>query len=668
MTSLRDDEHAAPSATSLSTPGRRRTATDRLFLTIIGEAVLLMVLFIVLYAVWGTSSVIDQTAWYVPLLHSFTGLAALSVGFLAFGRYKVLRDTVSYWICVGFTSFAILSLFYILTWPGLGSNGLGIIAKLPNTSGWIGVLELSSLSLSLLAAALARWPGEQALAGRRLDWSVAAWILGITLIASLSVVFEQSLPSLIGSGGSLNVSLLVIAWILLILFVAGSVLSTRRYLVTGDTLLGYVAIAQIATAFVLVTTLISSNRLAVWSDLSRVLQALGSLALMFGLLFEYVQLYRLEKERSIELMVAEEALKESEAKYRGLFANMKETVTLRKFVYDDHGEVVDQILIDANPAALESFGVRSLDEVKGKRYSEMNGPEQLNEANQRIKLLRSTGVPISREVHMESNDRYYLRTSALLGTEQVIATGVDITETKRALKEAEAYAKNLRKSNEELQQFAYVASHDLQEPLRMVISYLSLLDKKYKSELDSQAKDYIDHAVDGGARMRRLIDDLLEFSRIETRADAFAQVNMRELIESTIKLLKVQIGESKADIYIEPMPTIMADGPQIQQVMQNLISNAIKFHGPERPMVHISAREGTKEWTFSVKDNGIGLNVEYADKIFQMFQRLHTIDQYPGTGVGLAIVKKIVERHGGRIWVESEEGRGATFFFTIPKK
>jgi PAS domain S-box-containing protein len=239
-------------------------------------------------------------------------------------------------------------------------------------------------------------------------------------------------------------------------------------------------------------------------------------------------------------------------------------------------------------------------------------------------------------------------------------TNTDITEQMEM-------QRSLERSNAELQQFAYLASHDLQEPLRMVISYLSLLDRKFKGELDPQAKEYIDHAVDGGARMRQLIDDLLEYSRIETKAKEFASVDMKEVVESTIKILQLSIDESKAEIYVEPMPKIMGDGSRMQQVMQNLISNSLKFHGPERPMVHISAREGIKEWTFSVKDNGIGFNVEYAERIFQMFQRLHNQDQYPGTGVGLAIVKKIVERHGGRIWVESEVGKGATFFFTIPK-
>ncbi len=227
----------------------------------------------------------------------------------------------------------------------------------------------------------------------------------------------------------------------------------------------------------------------------------------------------------------------------------------------------------------------------------------------------------------------------------------DITDQKRMEDE-------LRRSNHELQQFAYLSSHDLQEPLRMIVSYMSLLERKHKDELAPEAQEYLRNALEGGTRMRELIDDLLEYSRLETNAKAFATVNMREVVENAIKVLKVPIEESKADVYIEPMPTITADGSQLQQVMQNLISNSLKFHGPERSMVHISASKGIKEWVFSVKDNGIGLNVEYSDKIFQMFQRLHTRDQYPGTGVGLAIVKKIVERHGGRIWVESEEGKG----------
>jgi light-regulated signal transduction histidine kinase (bacteriophytochrome) len=239
-------------------------------------------------------------------------------------------------------------------------------------------------------------------------------------------------------------------------------------------------------------------------------------------------------------------------------------------------------------------------------------------------------------------------------------TNTDITEEQEM-------RRSLERSNAELQHFAYVSSHDLQEPLRMVVSYLTLLERKYRDNLDPMALEYIKNAMDGGARMRQLIDDLLEYSRLDSRVKEFTPVSMNQVVEYAIKVLQPQIVENKVDIYVEPLPSINADGIQMMQLVQNLIGNAIKFHGMARPMVHISAKPLGKEWVFSVKDNGIGLNMKYSDKIFQMFQRLHTKDNYPGTGVGLAIVKKIVERHGGRIWVESEEGNGAAFYFTIPK-
>jgi PAS domain S-box-containing protein len=236
---------------------------------------------------------------------------------------------------------------------------------------------------------------------------------------------------------------------------------------------------------------------------------------------------------------------------------------------------------------------------------------------------------------------------------------IDLTEQKRN-------EENLARSNAELQQFVYVASHDLQEPLRSVVSYLSLLDRRYGNELSQQGKEYLKFALEGGARMRMLIDDLLDYSRVDTNGKEFACVDMNALVADTITLLKGPIEEVKAEIVIDPLPTVMADRSQIIQVMQNLLTNAIKFHGPEQPKIRISATPGSREWIFSVRDNGIGLDTVYVTKIFQMFQRLHTRDKYPGTGVGLAISKKIVERHGGRIWVESEEGKGATFFFTLP--
>ncbi len=228
--------------------------------------------------------------------------------------------------------------------------------------------------------------------------------------------------------------------------------------------------------------------------------------------------------------------------------------------------------------------------------------------------------------------------------------------------------KRVEDANAELQQFVYVASHDLQEPLRMVVSYLSLLDRKYKDNLDHEALGYIKYAVEGGTRMRSLIDDLLEYSRLDYQETSFLLVDMNAVVAKALGNLKLQIEEHKTNIVVDTLPSLLADETQMVQLMQNLIGNAIKFHGRNQSEVHISVTASYQKWTFAVKDNGIGLNMEYSEKIFQMFQRLHGSEEFPGTGIGLAIAKKIVERHDGKIWVESEEGKGATFFFTVPKE
>ncbi len=228
------------------------------------------------------------------------------------------------------------------------------------------------------------------------------------------------------------------------------------------------------------------------------------------------------------------------------------------------------------------------------------------------------------------------------------------------------FEEKLKKSNDDLQQFAYIASHDLQEPLRTVVNYLALLQRKNMDKLDPKSQEYINFAMDGGERMRQLIDDLLEYSRVDSQGKEFTPVNMQDVIDETLAILKSRIEESNVQVITGPLPVISGDETQMIRVMQNLIGNAIKFHGPEPPKICVSASEGRNEWTFAVKDNGIGLDMQYSDKIFQMFQRLHNKEEYPGTGIGLAVTKKIVERHRGRIWVESEEGKGATFFFTIP--
>jgi light-regulated signal transduction histidine kinase (bacteriophytochrome) len=243
----------------------------------------------------------------------------------------------------------------------------------------------------------------------------------------------------------------------------------------------------------------------------------------------------------------------------------------------------------------------------------------------------------------------------------------DISERIRAKEELERTAAELRRSNEELEQFAYIASHDLQEPLRMVASYTQLLERRYAAQLDDVAREFIGYAVDGAKRMQQFISGLLRYSRVGTEARPLEDVNLDEAFAAAIANLRIAIEESGAKVESQPLPVVRGDPRQLIQLFQNLIGNALKFRKPgQPPLVEVRAGPDGDFWRFSVRDNGIGLDPRFSDRIFTIFQRLHTRDEYEGTGLGLAICKKIVERHGGRIWVESREGEGAAFFFTLP--
>lgn len=242
----------------------------------------------------------------------------------------------------------------------------------------------------------------------------------------------------------------------------------------------------------------------------------------------------------------------------------------------------------------------------------------------------------------------------------------DITARKRAEEALQERTRELERSNQELEQFAYVASHDLQEPLRMVTSYMQLLARRYQGQLDDDADEFIAFAVDGANRMKDLINDLLAYSRIGTRGKALQPVDCQAALTQVLQDLQLAIQESGATISHDTLPTVMADKSQLTHVFRNLISNAIKFRSQRRPEIRVGVAHRGNGWLFSVRDNGVGIDPEYRERIFVLFQRLHSKEDVPGTGIGLAICKKIVERHGGQIWVESEPGRGSTFYFTLP--
>jgi light-regulated signal transduction histidine kinase (bacteriophytochrome) len=248
-----------------------------------------------------------------------------------------------------------------------------------------------------------------------------------------------------------------------------------------------------------------------------------------------------------------------------------------------------------------------------------------------------------------------------------IHLAVELDERRRAEQQLAQYSQELARSNAELEQFAYVASHDLQEPLRMVASFTQLLSKRYRGRLDQDADEFIGYAVDGATRMQRLINDLLAYSRVGTRGKAFRPEDANDIFRQARDNLAKAVEDSGALIFTDHLPYVRGDETQLIQLFQNLMANAIKFHGSEPPQIQVSAGKNGREWVFAVKDNGIGIAPEHQERIFSIFQRLHQRSEYPGTGIGLAISKKIVERHGGRIWVESEVGAGSRFYFTIPE-
>ncbi|MFN0073890.1 MAG: sensor histidine kinase, partial [Chloroflexota bacterium] len=313
----------------------------------------------------------------------------------------------------------------------------------------------------------------------------------------------------------------------------------------------------------------------------------------------------------------------------------------------------------------------SVEELIGSASGSLTPPEYADELAEHIQLAVSEGHHTFETVHLRKDGSTFpimMDVTAIKDAQGTLLYRIvhaqDITDRVRTAEDLRRTVEELARSNADLQQFAYVASHDLQEPLRMVASYTQLLARRYKGKLDAEADEFIAFAVEGATRMQGLINDLLAYSRVGTRGAEARPTDASEVLRQVLHDLSPAIQESGAEITQDELPTLNIDPTQLRQLLQNLISNAIKFQGPEQPRISIGVSENAHEWRFMVQDNGLGIDPRHMDRIFVIFQRLHTREEYPGTGIGLAICKKIVERHGGRIWVESTPGHGATFFFT----
>ncbi len=341
------------------------------------------------------------------------------------------------------------------------------------------------------------------------------------------------------------------------------------------------------------------------------------------------------------------------------------------FLLDD----TDRVLYASR--AVERFLGYTPREVTGRPVAQLFAPDAREPLRQMIdrhtpgdptisgefRGLRRDGSPVPLQVVVQS--------AVVAGMTGHKVTGLylrDFAERERLVDALASRGAALARSNRELEQFAYIASHDLQEPLRMVGSYTQLLEQRYSAQLDDDAREFLRYAREGATRMRELIDALLSYSRIDTRAQAFRPVSMDQVLTLALTNLKASIDAANATVTRGALPPVDGDPVQLGQVMQNLIGNAIKFRGPNPPHIWVSAERKGPVWQFAVRDDGIGIAPEYQDRIFIIFQRLHSREEYPGTGIGLAVCKKVVERHGGRLWVESTgtPGQGSTFYFTVP--
>lgn len=363
---------------------------------------------------------------------------------------------------------------------------------------------------------------------------------------------------------------------------------------------------------------------------------------------------------------AEMKLRESEARYRGLVESQVDLIVR----VDLEGRFTF-----VNDAYCQKFGLQPEEILGQASYQPLVHPDDLPHTLEAMKALYQPpyrAIMEQRAFTVEGLRWVEWQDSAIRDeTGKVVeiqAIGRDITDRKRAEEELNQTLTELKHSNTELEQFAYIASHDLQEPLRMVSSYVQLLRKRYHGKLDQDADEFITFAYEGATRMQNLINDLLAYSRVGTRGKPLVSTSCENVLEEAIANLQLAIEESGARITHEPLPQVNGDPTQLTQLLQNLLSNAIKFRGREPARIHIQAQREDGEWVFCVSDNGIGIDPKFAERIFVIFQRLHDRASYPGTGIGLAICKRIVQRHGGRIWVESQPGAGARFYFTIPVK
>ncbi len=330
-------------------------------------------------------------------------------------------------------------------------------------------------------------------------------------------------------------------------------------------------------------------------------------------------------------------------------------------VYDAGGEILDFIYEHLNLPASQSLNSTGTD-LTGQKFLGTFFNERRGELLENLKEVFMDGTSLKQGISISVDSVLSPINAVRFGNKLIIQW-----EDEKRYKDQAERISILQSSNRELEQFAYIASHDLQEPIRMVMSFTQLLQKRYANKLDEDADQFIYYAVDGAKRMKELIDKLLEYSRVSTVKKKWKEINTNQIVENIVEDYGIILNETGTELKFSKLPVVVTDESLLNRVFSNLISNSIRYRGTETPEIVISAEENASEWIFSVADNGIGIEKEYFEKIFLMFQRLHGKTTYPGMGMGLAICKRIIDTLGGRIWLDSSPGTGTTFYFTIPK-
>ncbi|MGC9400660.1 MAG: MASE3 domain-containing protein [Anaerolineae bacterium] len=600
------------------------------------------------------------------LVEGFSIIVAVAIFVIVWNTWDLAEQSYLQFLGIAFLFVGGLDLVHTLAYKGMGVFP-EYEADLP-TQLWIATRYVQSLSLLIAAAFLQRRkPPRRLLVG----------LYVLLVIVLLTLIFTRRFPSCYVDGQGLTNFKIVSEYLIsFILCLAVWRLYRQRHAFTVDVFPWLVA-SMVLTIVSELSFIFYASVYGFFNLTGHILKLFAFLCLYhaivetglrkpYALLFHNLQKQNEQLEAEItERKRAENALRESETRYRRLAESTEAVLWEYDILSDRWTYVAPQVtrMLGYPPEAWTDlqFWVDHLhpEDRKGAVPYCFECTQRGEPHTFEYRFLKKDGSAawIRDVVSVEMREGKPVKLRGFM---------IDITGPKRAEQQIKHYAAELERSNEALEQFAYIVSHDLQEPVRTVKGYLELLAKRYQDQLDEKAERYLNYAWDSAAHMEKMIRALLDLSRVGTREKILTSTDIEEVLESALRSLRRVLEESKAEVTHDPLPTVMADKAQLVQVFQNLIANAVKFRREDRPpKVHVAATRTDERWRFSVTDNGIGIEPAQTDYIFQIFQRLHTEEEYPGLGIGLALCKRIVEGHGGRIWVESKPNHGSTFYFTL---